>query len=155
MGRAPMLDSTAAIAGERMADPRYKGEATDSGGYIYESMVKPSAFVVAGFGKAGTNDEEGPFSILGNIYVDEPDGIGDTWVSDSSTANTIRWEIAGKVDNVDILSLDDGLRYVKDSTLREGQEERNTSQASGNPSERRIVSTGSHSGCTGFCASGI
>jgi len=59
-GRAPMLDSVAAIAGERMADPRYKGEATDSGEYLYESLVKPSAFVVEGFGKAGTNDEESP-----------------------------------------------------------------------------------------------
>ncbi len=55
-----MLDSVAAIAGERMADARYKGEATNSGEYIYESLVKPSAFVVKTFGKAGTNDEVSP-----------------------------------------------------------------------------------------------
>jgi cytochrome c551/c552 len=59
-GRAPMLDSVAAIAGDRMADARYNGEATNSGEYIYESMVKPSAFVVKTFGKAGTNDEVSP-----------------------------------------------------------------------------------------------
>lgn len=59
-GRAPILDTVAVIAEERMKDPRYKGEATDSGEYIYESMVKPSAFVVTGFGKAGTNDTVSP-----------------------------------------------------------------------------------------------
>lgn len=59
-GRAPMLNSVAAISEERMKDPRYKGEATNSGEYIYESMTKPSAFVVVGFGKAGTNDAVSP-----------------------------------------------------------------------------------------------
>ncbi len=59
-GRAPMLDSVAAIAEERMKDPRYKGEATNSEEYIYESFVKPSAFVVVGFGKKGTNDTVSP-----------------------------------------------------------------------------------------------
>ncbi|MBE9503933.1 MAG: c-type cytochrome [Proteobacteria bacterium] len=59
-GRAPMLDSVAAKAGERVSDARYKGTATDSEGYIYESMVEPSAFVVVGFGKSGTNDTVSP-----------------------------------------------------------------------------------------------
>jgi len=60
MGRAPMLDKIGAVSVERMADPRYKGEAKTVEEYIHESLVKPSAFVVAGFGKAGTNDTESP-----------------------------------------------------------------------------------------------
>ena len=37
----------------RLADPNYKGEATDLASYLHESMVDPSAYVVPGFGKAG------------------------------------------------------------------------------------------------------
>ncbi len=59
-GRAPMLDKVAAVAPERMADPRYKGDADTLEAYLYESMVKPSAYVVAGFGKTGSNDTESP-----------------------------------------------------------------------------------------------
>ena len=59
-GRAPMLDTVAATAPERMADPRYKGDADTLEAYLYESMVKPSAYVVAGFGKTGSNDTESP-----------------------------------------------------------------------------------------------
>jgi cytochrome c551/c552 len=59
-GRAPMLDKVAAAAPERMADPRYQGDADTVEAYLYESMVKPSAYVVAGFGKAGSNDTQSP-----------------------------------------------------------------------------------------------
>jgi cytochrome c551/c552 len=59
-GRAPMLDKVAATAPERMADPRYKGDADTLEAYLYESMVEPSAYVVAGFGKTGSNDAESP-----------------------------------------------------------------------------------------------
>jgi hypothetical protein len=59
-GRAPMLDKVAAVAPERMADPRYEGDADTLEAYLYESMVKPSAYVVAGFGKAGSNDTQSP-----------------------------------------------------------------------------------------------
>jgi len=59
-GRAPMLDTVVAVAPERMADPRYKGDADTLETYLYESMVKPSAYVVAGFGKAGSSDTESP-----------------------------------------------------------------------------------------------
>jgi cytochrome c5 len=59
-GRAPMLDTAAAVAEERMADPRYKGDADSIEAYLYESMIEPSAYVVAGFGKAGTGDTESP-----------------------------------------------------------------------------------------------
>jgi hypothetical protein len=60
MGRAPMLDKIGTMGPERLADTRYKGEAKDIESYLYESMVKPSAFVAVGFGKAGTNDTESP-----------------------------------------------------------------------------------------------
>ncbi len=59
-GRAPMLDKVAVIAEERMKDSRYQGAAKDAESYIYESLVEPSAFVVAGFGKAGSSDSESP-----------------------------------------------------------------------------------------------
>lgn len=60
LGRAPMLNEIVANAAKHLADPRYEGEATDLGEYIYESMIKPSAFVVVGFGKAGSGDTVSP-----------------------------------------------------------------------------------------------
>ena len=60
MGRAPMLDKIGTVAAERLKDPRYKGTAKTVEEYLKESLVKPSAFVVSGFGKAGTNDTESP-----------------------------------------------------------------------------------------------
>jgi len=59
MGRAPMLNKLGPLTG-RIADPNYKGEAKNLEEYLYESFVKPSAYVVAGFGKAGSNDTESP-----------------------------------------------------------------------------------------------
>jgi len=60
LGRAPMLDQVGSVVPERLADPRYEGEARHIEGYLYESMVKPSAYVVAGFGKAGSSYTESP-----------------------------------------------------------------------------------------------
>lgn len=59
-GRAPLLDRAAAVAAERLKDARYKGKAKNVEEYLHESMVAPSAYVVAGFGKAGTGDTESP-----------------------------------------------------------------------------------------------
>ncbi|MFQ5735576.1 MAG: c-type cytochrome [Thermodesulfobacteriota bacterium] len=59
-GRAPLLDGVALKAAERIKDKRYKGRAADAASYIRESMVEPSAFVVAGYGVAGTGDAESP-----------------------------------------------------------------------------------------------
>lgn len=68
LGRAPDLlamDLAAALH-ERLADPRYEGEAKGGGGpraveaYLRESLIAPSAFVVAGFGKKGTRDKVSP-----------------------------------------------------------------------------------------------
>ena len=60
MGRAPLLDSIAATASGRIKDNRYRGAATNAEEYIYESMVDPSRYVVAGYGVPGTNDTESP-----------------------------------------------------------------------------------------------
>lgn len=65
-GRAPALDSIAVTAAERLLDPRYKGKATDAVWYIYESMADPSAYVVKGYGVAGTDDTVSPMpGVLG------------------------------------------------------------------------------------------
>lgn len=60
MGRAPMLDKIGVVSAERLADAGYQGEAKTVEEYLYESFVDPSAYVVAGFGKAGSNDTESP-----------------------------------------------------------------------------------------------
>jgi len=59
-GRAPLLEPVASVAMERINDPRYGGKAKTIEEYIHESMVDPSAMVVAGFGKKGTNDTVSP-----------------------------------------------------------------------------------------------
>lgn len=60
LGRAPMLNVAVTVAAERLADERYQGGAGNAEEYIIESMIEPSTFVVAGFGKKGTNDTESP-----------------------------------------------------------------------------------------------
>jgi len=60
MGRAPMLDRIGTVSIDRLKDPRYKGTATTIEEYLYESMTQPSAFVVSGYGKSGSNDTESP-----------------------------------------------------------------------------------------------
>jgi len=62
LGRAPDIQGSdmVAVAAERLADPRYKGEATDAASYIRESMLHPSKYVVATWGKKGSNDTESP-----------------------------------------------------------------------------------------------
>lgn len=59
-GRAPLLEQVGKVAEERLKDSRYKGKAKTGEEYIRESMVEPSAFVVAGFGVTGTNDTQSP-----------------------------------------------------------------------------------------------
>ncbi len=59
-GRAPLLEKLVSTTPERLQDSRYKGSASDMESYIRESMLDPSAYVVVGFGKAGSNDTESP-----------------------------------------------------------------------------------------------
>jgi mono/diheme cytochrome c family protein len=72
-GRAPLLEQAATVAKERIADVRYQGEATDVEGYLRESMVDPSAYVVPGFGKAGSDDKISPMPNMasGSIGLSE------------------------------------------------------------------------------------
>lgn len=58
--RAPLLEEVAKIAVSRISETAYKGAAVDGESYLRESMINPSAYVVAGFGKTGTNDQESP-----------------------------------------------------------------------------------------------
>ncbi len=59
-GRAPLPEKLVTATPERLQDSRYKGNASDLESYISESMLDPSAYVVVGFGKAGSNDTESP-----------------------------------------------------------------------------------------------
>jgi cytochrome c553 len=72
-GRAPPLEEAVTLAEERLADARYQGSAADVEGYLYESMAEPSAYVVAGFGKAGTGDTVSPMPniLTGRIGLGE------------------------------------------------------------------------------------
>jgi mono/diheme cytochrome c family protein len=72
-GRAPMLDNLSPVISQRLKDDRYKGEATDAESYLRESMIEPSAFVVVGFGKSGTNDTVSPMPDVssGSIRLNE------------------------------------------------------------------------------------
>lgn len=61
LGRAPdllQIDLRADFEA-RLADPLYDGP-KDIESYLRESLVMPSAYVVPGFGKKGTNDTESP-----------------------------------------------------------------------------------------------
>lgn len=58
--RAPKLDAIGTVWRERTSDARYRGAARTLEDYLRESMIEPSAYVVSGFGKPGTNDSESP-----------------------------------------------------------------------------------------------
>jgi len=49
-GRAPLLNDVALRAGTRISEGGYRGRAGDGIGYIFESMLRPSVYVVKGFG---------------------------------------------------------------------------------------------------------
>jgi mono/diheme cytochrome c family protein len=71
-GRAPDLLGLdlAAEFPARISDERYTGAAKGSEGavaieaYLHESMLDPSAYVVAGFGKKGTDDKVSPMPVV-------------------------------------------------------------------------------------------
>jgi hypothetical protein len=60
LGRAPMLDKLGVNIAKRFEDPRNKAEERTPQAYLIESMIDPSAYVVVGFGKAGSKDTESP-----------------------------------------------------------------------------------------------
>lgn len=71
-GRAPDPTGMAIRAAERIKDPNYKkegvfgtgGKADTVEGYLRESMVNPSAYVVPGYGVKGTNDMQSPMPVV-------------------------------------------------------------------------------------------
>lgn len=66
LGRAPdlLVLNVEKVSLQRLADSRYQGGAKDVEGYIRESMVDPGKYVVAGFGKKGSNDAESPMPAI-------------------------------------------------------------------------------------------
>ncbi|MEN8180724.1 MAG: c-type cytochrome [Pseudomonadota bacterium] len=66
LGRAPDIqgEDMVALSAERLADERYQGEAKDAAGYILESMLDPGRYVVATWGKKGSNDSESPMPAI-------------------------------------------------------------------------------------------
>jgi len=78
MGRAPdtLEMDMAATYPSRLSDPRYKGVSAGKEGakaieaYILESMKDPSAYVVEGFGKKGTNDTESPMPTVDKAPIE-------------------------------------------------------------------------------------
>lgn len=81
--RAPNLIGIVSRAAKRIKEPRYlhpdtvqlesfpgSGRATTADEYIAESQICPSCYVVAGFGKRGTNDHESPGEPL-NLTIPE------------------------------------------------------------------------------------
>jgi len=69
--RAPLLDVASsdgppigARSEDRIKDSGYNGEATNGEEYIHESMIDPSAYVVPGYGKTGTNDTVSPMPAI-------------------------------------------------------------------------------------------
>ncbi len=75
LGRAPDVQGSNMVAtsADRLADERYKGEAKDVVDYIRESMVDPGKYVVAGWGKKGSNDTESPMPAVNKAPIELSD----------------------------------------------------------------------------------
>ena len=75
LGRAPDIQGTNAviISAERLADERYKGAATDAESYLRESMKEPSKYVVASWGKKGSDDRESPMPAVHKAPIELSD----------------------------------------------------------------------------------
>ncbi len=71
MGRAPNILELEmnGTCEERMADERYKGAASDVEGYLRESMLDPSIYVVKGYGKKGSNDTQSPMPTVNKAPI--------------------------------------------------------------------------------------
>jgi len=115
-GRAPALGAAATVAADRLADESYQGEAQSAEDYLFESMVDPSAYVVAGFGKAGSNDSESP---MPNVTAG---GIG---LSEAEVKAVVAYlqDLAGAEVTVQIpTDIGDGETQQKDDAAVDGQD---------------------------------
>lgn len=68
-GRAQVLDHAFLTAGQRLKDIRYSGSAQNGLEYIFESLLEPSAYVVKGFGVAGSGDTVSPMSSVRSSWI--------------------------------------------------------------------------------------
>lgn len=59
-GRAPMLENLGEVVPARLEGSDYRGTASNVAEYLIESMTEPSLYVVKGFGKVGSRDQESP-----------------------------------------------------------------------------------------------
>ncbi|WP_456380881.1 c-type cytochrome [Thiolapillus sp.] len=66
LGRAPDIagEDMVALANKHLADERYQGDAKNAEEYIRESLIHPGKYVVAGWGKKGSNDTESPMPMV-------------------------------------------------------------------------------------------
>ncbi len=66
LGRAPdiLVMNMVETSNERLADERYQGGSSNAEGYLRESMVEPGRYVVATYGKKGSNDTESPMPAI-------------------------------------------------------------------------------------------
>ena len=120
MGRAPMLDKVGAVSEERLKDARYKGEAKTVQEYLHESLVKPSAFVVSGFGKSGTNDTESPMPDVsgGGIGLKEAElAAVVAYLQDSSGS-----EVTVEIPKMEAPAADAGAAKVEEAPLKTPEE---------------------------------
>ncbi|MDP6350852.1 MAG: c-type cytochrome [Alphaproteobacteria bacterium] len=96
--RAPLLDDISRVIEARLAEPGYEGEAGDIESYLRESMVDPSAYVVAGFGKAGTDDTVSPMPnvLTGSIGLSEAEATAVIAYLQASSGAEVTVEIAAE-----------------------------------------------------------
>ncbi len=75
MGRAPdiLVMKMGEVSQKRLEDERYQGGATDTEQYLRESMVDPGRYVVATFGKKGSNDTESPMPVVNKTPINLSD----------------------------------------------------------------------------------
>lgn len=75
LGRAPDIQgqNMVALAELRLADERYQGDAQNTEQYIAESMRKPSKYVVADWGVAGSNDTVSPMPAVNVAPIEMSD----------------------------------------------------------------------------------
>lgn len=71
MGRAPDILALNMVetADELIKGDRYQGKATTAEDYLRESMYDPSAYVVKGFGKKGSNDSISPMPAVNKAPI--------------------------------------------------------------------------------------
>lgn len=108
MGRAPdtlVMDLSVAFP-ERLLDARYTGVSAGQDGaeaiaaYIMESMQDPSAFVVEGFGKKGSNDTESPMPTVDQAPIELS-------VVEMNAVTAFLQDLAGLAPTVPLPSADD------------------------------------------------